>query len=106
MESTSEPGSIVTRNEEFWLDHQEKLELMRLSRSHYCRQYNLNYNRFSYWAKRRKRNGCGKKLVPIKIKPVSVPSQVTLLGTLNLKNGHQLKIHDAKALSVILDRLS
>lgn len=89
--------------DEFWRKHYEKQQSSGLSRAMYCRQYELNYHYFCYWVKKQKtpiNNG----LISVKLKSdiLSAPQQT--LCTLDLKNGHSLKIHDAQILIFILEK--
>lgn len=105
MEATQTPAPI--ENEEFWRHHNQMQKASSLSRADYCRQSGLNYDRFGYWIGKLFRNlNQGAELVSIKIKPTNEFSMQPILCTLNLKGGHFLKIHDTKALSVILDKMT
>jgi hypothetical protein len=92
-------------NDEFWRKHHEAQQSSGLSRAMYCRQYELNYNNFAYWIKKQK-NHVGGSLIAVKLKSDVFSTSQNILCTLDLKNGHSLKIYDTQALTLILERYS
>lgn len=105
MEARNPPQSKQVENETFWRQHYESQKSSGLSRTAYCRQYDLNYDRFGYWISKWNHSHSD-KLVSVKLKAVTTATLETTLCTLNLKNGYSLRIHDAQALVVILERYS
>lgn len=106
METRNPSQSKQVENEAFWRQHYESQKSSGLSRTTYCRQYDLNYDRFGYWISKWNHSHSD-KLISVKLKAVTTAtSETTTLCTLNLKNGYSLKIHDAQALVVILERYS
>jgi len=91
------------KNKQFWEQQLEKLKISDLSRSQYCRDYGINYDRFSYWIK--KLNAVTATFVPVKVQPPERTTNASLLCTLELRE-NSLKIHDHSALALILDRLT
>lgn len=106
MKAISTPTPI--ENDEFWRHHNQTYKTTGLTRKNYCRQNQLNYDRFGYWIKKQLRSkNQSTKLVSIKVKPESQPAAMqSILCTLNLNGGYCLRIYDINALSVILDRMS
>lgn len=101
----SPPLSKPVENEAFWKHHHKLQKSSGMKRTDYCREHNLNYDRFGYWISRWNRfendnNVSG--LVSVKLKSNESPLQTKILCTLDLKNGNSLKIHDSDALAVIL----
>src|ERR1700726_2329512 len=93
------------QNEAFWKHQYELLQSSGMKRSDYCRQNNLNYDRFGYWICRLNRfKNERNELVSIKLKSNEPLSETKTLCTLSLNNGHFLKIHDSTALAIILER--
>ena len=90
-------------SKEFWDQHIEKHKASGLSRSQYCREYDINYHRFGYWLRRLLPSTSG--FVPVQIQTSAVTTNNAALSTLELR-GHILKIHDMTALSFILGRLA
>jgi hypothetical protein len=90
-------------NEAFWKQHYQSLKASGISRSAYCRQHNLNYDRFGYWISKWN-NSHSDKLVTIKLKPQNPTPEHSILCTLDLKQGHALKIHDMQTLMLILEK--
>ena len=101
--SSVEPSQF-TENESFWKRHLKLQKNSGLSRAKYCRENNLDYDRFGYWLGKWKRQSPS-SLVPIKLKSEASIEKQTILCTLNLK-GHMLQIHDQQSLLFILERLS
>jgi hypothetical protein len=95
--------SKSVENEAFWKKHYESLKASGVLRSVYCRQHNLNYDRFGYWINKWNNNHTD-KLVAIKLKPQNSTSAHSILCTLDLKQGHTLKIYDMQTLMLILER--
>jgi hypothetical protein len=103
MELEDQSNRASIKNDAFWQQHYELMRASRLSRSIYCRQHGLDYDRFGYWLKKQKHQD-ESNLIPVRLKSEMVAASQTVICTLELKNGHSLKIHDAQALTVILDR--
>jgi hypothetical protein len=103
METRDLSLSKPQENEEFWKQHYNSLKSSRLSRTSYCRQHGLNYDRFGYWISRWNKENEG-RLVSVKLKTEIKSESQAILCTLELKNGHHLKIHDLNVLSIILDK--
>ncbi len=103
MEATNVSPSKPIENEAFWQHHYELQKSSGLSRTDYCRQHDLNYDRFGYWINKWKHNHSD-QLISVKLKPTRDPVEQSLLCTLDFKNGHYLKIHDEKALAIILEK--
>jgi hypothetical protein len=104
MEAISTPAPI--ENETFWRHHIQMLKTSTLTRANYCRQNGLNYYRFGYWLKKHFLNqNQSTQLIAVKLKTPSEPAMQSILCTLDLNGGHSLKIHDVKALSIILDKM-
>lgn len=104
MEANNELQSKPIENEAFWKNHHALQKSSGLTRVEYCRKHDLNYDRFGYWISRWNRFKVEKNnLVSVKLKS-SEPTPKSLLCTLELKNGCSIKIHDAYAFSVILDK--
>lgn len=97
--------TAIIESKEFWQEQLTKLKESGLSRSQYCRENEINYDRFGYWIKRLAHSSSEpSSFVPVKLSASSEPATQTTLCTIELKN-HYLKIHELSALSFILDRL-
>jgi len=103
MESRNQTNTAPVENDAFWVQHHESQQSSGLSRSDYCRQNGLNYDRFGYWLKKQKER-VGGRLIAVKLKSTPLTAVSATLCTFELKNGHCLKIHDIQTLSLILDR--
>ncbi len=84
-------------SQEFWQQHIDKLKLSSLSRAQYCRDNELNYDRFGYWLK--------SAFIPVKVKATEMTMTDVTLCTLEFR-GCLLKIHDLSALSFVLERMA
>jgi hypothetical protein len=107
MEASNIPPSKREENEAFWKHHHELLKSSGMKRSDYCRENNLSYDRFGYWIScwnRFKKVKDPIKLVDVRLKPNESSSLTKILCTLDLKNGHSLKIYDPEVLTIILER--
>jgi hypothetical protein len=103
MLSNKGSQSKLVGTEKFWRGHYEAQKLSQLSRKAYCKQNGISYSQFSYWAGKWNQNHVG-KLIPVGVKgKINSKSEETLC-TLELKNGHCLKIHNSKVLDIILER--
>jgi hypothetical protein len=87
----------------YWQQQVESCEASGMNKSKYCRQNQLNYDRLMYWQKKLKKE-TPTSFIPIKIKKEPTISIDQAICTLMLSSGHTLKIHDEKALSMILDK--
>ena len=103
MESHTLSQSKPIENEAFWRQHLNLQKSSGLSRTAYCRQHGLNYDRFGYWINKWN-HGYSDKLLPVKFKTEINPISEVILCTLDLKNGRCLKIHDIQALAIILEK--
>ncbi len=92
----------IIESKEYWEQQLEKLKTSGLSRTQYCNENGVNYDRFGYWIKKLRLEPSA--FVPVKIQAESAPV-ITPLCTLELRN-HVLKIHDLSALSFLLERLA
>ncbi len=110
MKAINQLSKKLAEKEAFWQQHYTLLKSSGLSRIEYCRENNLNYDQFGYriskWNKAISVDNNQDQLVSVKLKPVPVNQSFnsSLLCTLDLKNGHQLRIHDSAALMIILER--
>lgn len=95
--------SIANENEEYWKQQLEKLKSSGLSRTQYCRENGVNYDRFGYWITRLRLMSSA--FIPVKVQTAEAASHHVVLCTLELR-GHALKIHDISALSFVLERLA
>ena len=43
----------IIEDEAFWQNHARLQKISGLSRKSYCKQHNLNYDRFGYWVVKR-----------------------------------------------------
>ncbi|MGJ0430036.1 IS66 family insertion sequence element accessory protein TnpA [Methylobacter sp.] len=106
----------VAEDNAFWQRHITAFSVSGMKRNAYCKMHDVNYDRFCYWIKRLT-DGTAKKikrrvaaslpsvpLLPVQLKPRSVPDEVTPLCTVNFKNGSVLHIHQERALAVLLER--
>ena len=93
----------IIEGKEYWQEQLHRLKASGLSRSRYCREHDINYDRFGYWLKRL--SPVPSTFVPVKIQASEIPITHPLLCTIELR-GHVLNIHDASVLSILLDRLA
>ena len=105
MKSQAKLQSKSVENEEFWKQHYESLKASGILRSVYCRQHNLNYDRFGYWIGKWNNNHAD-KLITVKLKSQDSITEPSILCTLELKQGHRLKIYDIQTLMSILGKYS
>ena len=96
--------AVTIETKEFWEQQVKEFKESGLSRSRYCHNHGINYDRFGYWI-RKFDTSHTLDFVPVQVKP-SIPNAENItLCTLELR-GHIIKIHDLSALSHILDRIS
>lgn len=110
MMSITQPDySTNPTQEQYWKEHVAKQKESGLSVTVYCRQHQLNYDRFYYWIRKEKR--CALRLIPIEIKSVAADNISTIameppvLCTLTFKDGNVLDIYDKGAIPLILSAL-
>jgi hypothetical protein len=104
-------GKTSTKHvqEEYWKEQVAKQKASGLPVMAYCRQHQLNYDRFYYWVRKEKR--FAQRLIPIELKSVSVDNVSTIamqsrvLCTLTFKGGSVLEIHDENAIPLVLSVL-
>jgi len=113
----------ANEDENFWRNHIANFSLSGLTKTDYCKQNGINYGRFFYWIKilsrphphqkyktvRDKENHAKKirKLLPVQIKQATAnENKLSLLCTLNMRNGCTLHIHDQQSLLFILEKWS
>jgi hypothetical protein len=93
----------VIEGKEFWQQQLEKLKTSGLSRSQFCRENGVNYDRFGYWIKRL--SPVTSEFVAVKLQASEATVPDVTLCTIEL-HGYVLKIHDLSALSLMLERLA
>jgi hypothetical protein len=96
------PMTAMIERKEYWQGQLDRLKESGLSRSQYCRDNSINYDRFGYWLK--KLSPASPTFVPVKMQTPEISITQFLLCTIELR-GHVLQIHDASALSILLDRM-
>lgn len=95
--------SVAIEGREFWVEQLEKLNASGKTRSQYCRENSINYDRFGYWLKQLSRTTS--EFVPVKLVSSEPTTPTAVLCTMELR-GHLIKIHDLSALSFIIERLA
>jgi hypothetical protein len=109
MSITQAKSSANPAQEQYWKEHVAKQKESGLSVTTYCRQHQLNYDRFYYWVRKEKR--AAPRLIPIELKSVAADSVSTIameprvVCTLTFKGGGILEIHDKSALPIVLSVL-
>jgi hypothetical protein len=95
--------STVIESKEFWQEQLEQFNTSGLSRSEYCRNNSINYDRFSYWL-RKSSPASSPAFVPVRVQTLKTSTDQPILCTIELR-GHVLKIYDVSAFSILLERL-
>jgi len=95
--------TMVIEGKEFWQQQLKKLKTSGFSRSQYCREKGINYDRFGYWLKRL--SPASSEFIPVNLQTPAVAAAHATLCTIEL-SGYALKIHDLSALSFMLERLA
>jgi hypothetical protein len=96
-------------DQQYWKEHLAKQKISGLSVTVYCREHQLNYDRFYYWVRKEKR--VAPRLIPIELKSVAagnistLPIEPPVLCTLTLRSGSVLAIHDKGIIPLILSAL-
>jgi len=110
MGITLQQSSANLTHEQYWKEHLAKQKQSGLPAAVYCRQYQLNYDRFYYWIRKERRSA--PRLIPIELKsPVTTDSVSTrtilppVLCTLTLRDGSVLIIHDKRSIPLVLSAL-
>lgn len=89
-------------SKEYWEQQLEQLKLSGLTRAKYCKENDVNYDRFGYWLT--KLRPMSSEFVPVHVHSSSQGQPQNTLCTLEIGK-HMLQIHDASVLPIILDRL-
>jgi hypothetical protein len=105
MKAVKLNNPIQTKQSEeiYWQQQVDACKASGMNKSKYCRQNQINYDRLMYWQRKLKEE-TSTSFVPVKIKEEPTKRIDQLMCTLMLSSGHALKIHDEKALSLILDK--
>jgi len=99
---------LQVEDESFWRQHYQAHQSSGLTRREYCRKNSIDYYRFGYWLKKWSKQSA--ELIAVKLKlsennaSPSLPSPSELC-TLRLRGGHEIKINDVQALSLILEKI-
>lgn len=99
--------SIKTKpieNQEFWLHHLNQWQESNLSRAAYCRQHQLNYERFQYWFKKQSKNTQPKLIAVTSKEPIQTIPEETFCRLI-LNNGNRLDINSQVAFSQLLNKV-
>lgn len=100
------PLEKSSSDEQYWKEHLAKQRKSGLPVSVYCREHQLNYDRFYYWIRKEKR--ITPRLIPIEIQAVAaekvsaVRTEAPVLCTLTLRSGNVLAIHDQDIIPLVL----
>jgi hypothetical protein len=89
--------------EVYWQHHLDACSASGWSKFKYCRHHQINYDQMRAWHKKLKKVN-PTPLVQVKIKSEPVILSEQPICTLVLPGGYALKIHDEKALSLVLDK--
>lgn len=96
--------------EQFWREHIKLKKESGLSGAAYCRQHQLISHQLYYWeSKLRLPIESESPFIAVKLDSHSIPFVSVaplVLCSLELKNGQQLKIHDAAVLPLLISLLS
>ena len=108
--SVNNPAQIKSI-ELFWSEHIKLKQESGLSGAAYCRQHTLSCNRLYYWEnKLMSQSKAESPFIEVKlnsqINSYTIPRPTTALCSLELNNGHQLKIHDQAVLPLLISLLS
>ena len=95
--------SIIIEGKEFWEHQLEKFKASSLTRSQFCRENGINYDRFGYWIKRLSHTPS--EFVPVKLQSPTRTTSYPILCTIEF-HSHIVKIHELSALSFFLERLA
>ena len=93
-------------DEQYWKEHLAKQIKSGLPATVYCREHQLNYDRFYYWVRKEKR--VAPRLIPIELKSLAaenvstIPMEPPVLCTLTLRSGSVLAIHDKDVIPLVL----
>lgn len=96
-------------DEQYWKEHLTKQKKSGLPLTVYCREHQLNYDRFYYWVRKEKR--VSPRLIPIEIQSVApenisaIRSEPSVLCTLTLRSGSILAVHDKSIVALVLSVL-
>lgn len=109
MQESMLPNKVSTSDTiegpDFWRQWVTKQIQSNLNRKAFCRQYDLNDDRFQYWFarlgfKKQPKN----TLIPVKAVTTRA-NESTPLCTVELSSGHRLFFHEASSLEKFLKRL-
>lgn len=110
MISPTQPESSIHQAQgQYWKEHIAKQKESGLPVTVYCRQHQLNYDRFYYWIRKEKRPVA--RLIPIELKSTDTDNTSAIaiappvLCTLTLRGGSVLAIHDKGAIPLVLSAL-
>jgi len=93
-------GKHTYQNEDvaYWQNHIKQAAQSKLSRAAYCRQHEVDYDRFYYWYKKLSKRQ-DNNLLPIEVISTAEPD---IRCTLELANGMRLIIYSRESLAYIL----
>ncbi len=102
----SAPKEPTNRKEArcYWLSHVKSCDQSGKKRAAYCKLHNITYHRFKYWYYKIHAESQAPSLKSIPVH-LSAPENNGPLCTLCLSSGHELKIHDKAALSLLLKKI-
>jgi hypothetical protein len=89
----------------FWQFHIDAHQKTNMCRKSYCREQNINYDRFLYWCRKQGLSSPA-KVIPVKLKEVTPTASYSVLGTLKLNTRVSLLIHDVSVLTFLLERFA
>jgi hypothetical protein len=105
--SSKKRPRYLSEDSTYWSHHAKLFKQSGLTRINYCRQNNVNSDRFGYWLSKQK-SASNTPMVAVKLKSASEPLLLTpeVLCTLNLRNGNVLKIQDMRVIAFILEGMN
>ncbi len=109
-QSTTNPGQL-SNIVQYWQEQIKHQQESGLSKAAYCRQQDISCRKFGYWSRKLTPNHqSGSQFIPVKLNlnTMSHFSQqpARTLCSLELNNGHQLKVYDQEVLPLLISLLS
>lgn len=112
LNKKSHVARYVEEDQVYWEHHLSSFGTSGLTRKTYCKEHNVNYDRFGYWKKvllgqpetTNKLIPKISKLVPVAIKTAKVSNEKGLCSV-RFSNGCLLEVHDESVLPLLLSRM-
>lgn len=94
--------------ESYWREQVALKASSGLTAAAYCRLHELNWDQYGYWERKLRKEVAPSSLIPVNLKVANAPisSENSVICSVTLKSGAELKLYDVQALPNLVSVLN